>query len=122
MSEQRSELIKLFGNLHNAVNENPWNQMKVSGCLLDITAKFDYDDAKFKSLEAKNAELENRLELAEGEWKTYATVSESLSKKLKIAVEALKVVGWHCSDDGSHDPDEMYDVIEKALAAINGEH
>jgi len=53
MSEQRLELFKLFGCLHNAVNEKPWDQMKVSGCLLDITTKFDYDDTRVKDLEAK---------------------------------------------------------------------
>jgi hypothetical protein len=51
-NDQRSELIKLFGCLHNAVNEKPWDQMKVSGCLLDITTKFDFDDKKIKRLEA----------------------------------------------------------------------
>ena len=50
--------------------------------------QFDHVD-KIKELEAKNVELENRLELAEGEWKTYATVSKSLSKKLKICTSFI---------------------------------
>ena len=50
--------------------------------------------------------------------KTIYVKYDELEKKLEIAVEALKVAGWHCSDDGSHDPDEIYDVIEEALAAI----
>lgn len=44
---------------------------------------------KIKELEAKNVELETRLQVAEGEWKTYATVSKSLSKKLQVAVDVL---------------------------------
>lgn len=90
MSEQKSELIKLFGSLHDAVNKKPWDQMEVSGCLLDITTKFDYDNAKIKELEAnldkvelllcdeqkRSHKLEKKLAEAESWTKTY---KESLS-------------------------------------------
>ena len=99
---------------------------------------------KCEALEAKNADLERKLSsiiddcITENayEFSQYCQSIDyeytnqindleakkvELKKKLEIAVEALKVVGWHCSDDGSHDPDEMYDVIEQALAAIKGE-
>jgi len=72
MEKQREELVKLFGCLHNAVNEKPWNQMKVSGCLLDITTKFDYDDAKVKALEEKLKVAVEALEFY-GSWKSYGS-------------------------------------------------
>ncbi len=43
---------------------------------------------------------------------------KELKAQNEIMREALKVVGWHCSDDGSHDPDEMCDVIEEALKKV----
>jgi hypothetical protein len=85
MSEQRSELIKLFGSLHNAINKKPWDQTEVSGCLLDITTKFDYDDAKVKSLEAK-------LQVAELAFLKLKLIKTSQADGQNIIDEALEKI------------------------------
>ena len=38
--------------------------------------------------------------------------------KLKIAVEALESAANIMSDKGSHDPDECYDILDKAIEKL----
>lgn len=93
--------------------------------------------ARFKSLEAKNGELETwknkakekmpamqmrihelevKLEIADGEWKAYYNSSIALGKKLEIACGELLS---HCAWENTKDNCDCSAC--KALAAINGE-
>jgi len=87
-------------------------------------------------------ELEKKLALAEGEWKTYATSCESLSKKLaeanemltssgidelqnklKVAEEALEFMKQGClvpPDGGSPDIPDYINCATEALKKIEG--
>lgn len=69
----------------------------------DANGKYDKDMLKHKDKGKSNAR--------DG-WQ--AALSHERQRSAKL-LEALKVINWHMSDDGSKDPDEVYDISTAAL-------
>lgn len=73
-----------------------------------------------KSLEAQLSRATEELKGAEGEWKTYVSITESLERKLNIAVKALIKIDC-ANDDMKYFNSEINTIIKSTLKEINGE-
>jgi len=72
-------------------------EQKLAEAELQLSREADLSKVEFdKDLSEQLLACEQKLAIAEGEWKTYATMSDSLSKKLAVAELKIKELEELC--------------------------